>query len=114
MSGGDILYSGNFISGITGPLQASTVPAGGVQLVWSPSAAGNAYVALSGGITVSSGGLTYLSGFTAGSRDGLPIAPGGSYFVPKSALRITSGNLNIWVSCDAAASGTGRMFFELL
>lgn len=95
ISGGQRLYSGTQFSG------QPAKPVGGVQLVWSPSASGNAYVGLSGGVTVTSGGL----------MDGIPIQPGGGYFVPKLGIAL-SGQCNIFVLADAAASGN-LMTYEI-
>jgi hypothetical protein len=102
-SGGQVLYSGTAYSG-------RLVPVGGVQIVAHPSNSGNVYVALSGGVTVTSGGFPLSGG---GLLDGIPLAAGSSYFVPKSALG-ASGFVNIWLASDAACSGQARVHWELI
>lgn len=99
------LISGNFFSGQAPPV------VGGIQLVLFPNASGNAYVSLSGGATVSSGGF-FLSGIN--TTDAMVLSPGGAYFIPRSALYPSSGTLNVFVTCDPACSGQARMAYERL
>lgn len=99
-SGGDLLISGNPWSGTT-----RTV----TELRWPAYASGHAYVALSGNMTVNSGG--YSNSGTAGLMDGRCLAPGGVMLIPKSCVT-ASGLFNIYVACDAAASGQARIYFE--
>lgn len=103
VSGGQRLYSGN-------PYSGRAAPVGGVQLVAWNANSGNVYVGLSGGVTVLSGGFALSGG---GMRDGIPLAPGSAYFVPRSAL-LTSGQINIWLAPDVACSGQARVFWELM
>ncbi len=65
LSGGNNLLSGNYFSG-----QGVPHPVGGVQLRADKSNSGSIYVTLSGGVTITSGGLT-ASGFpnTSGLMD---------------------------------------------
>jgi hypothetical protein len=98
------LVSGNYWSGQT------PKPVGGVRLHLSRSASGSAYVALSGGATVNSGGFL-LSGVSADA--GLVLAPGESYFVPKASCG-PSGSLQLFGATDAAASGQARLYFEVM
>lgn len=102
-SGPQILISGCFWSG------RQAVPQGGIQLRLSPDASGNVYVGLSGGTTMMSGGM-FLSG--GGRLDGMIMAPGDPYFIPRAAFGV-SGTINVYVRHDAAASGQGRMFYEI-
>lgn len=106
---GVLVMSGNLISGRLTPL-------GGVQLRWI-SSGGNAYVAFSGGFTVGSGTLTGSGGCLSGMMDAFPLAPGDGFFVPQIALLEragpVSGTFNLWATCDPAASGAGRLFFDL-
>ena len=104
-SGGDTLWSGALYSG-------SPAPVGGIQLYLDPSASGNAYIGLSGGMTIRSGGL-WGSGALGGMLDGMLVPPGGNYFIPKEGLVKLSGNVNVYVSADAAASGQARLYFEV-
>lgn len=97
------LFSGNLWSG-----QGTPHPIGGVQLTLSPTASGNAYVSLSGGGTVNSGGM-FLSG--GGLLDGMVMTPGAGYFIPKIGCGV-SGTLQIYATCDAAGSGQSRLFWE--
>mgnify|MGYP001612349298 FL=1 len=101
-SGGIALVSGNIFSG-------SFQPVGGIQLklaeaapslihVGLPNLSGTASTSVSGG-SLSSGGLA----------DGMELAPGDSYFVPKT--RLTSGIETIRLIVGAVASG-GRLFWE--
>src|SRR5574338_624182 len=86
------LVSGNFWSG-----QGTPHPVGSVLLKLDPSASGNAYIALSGGATVTSGGF-FLSG--GGITDGMLLKPGESYQIPKLALTPISGVFNVYATCD--------------
>ena len=101
------LISGNFWSG-----QAPPRPQGGVQLKLANNSSGNAYISLSGGCTVNSGSF-FLSGVN--TTDGFSIAPGDSYWVPRlgAVPALSSGSLNIFVTCDPAGSGQSRLFFEV-
>lgn len=101
-SGPQQIVSGNYWSGRAGPV-------GGIQLVLYPDASGLAYVGLSGGTTMRSGGF-FLSG-TLGRLDGMPLSPGVPYFIPKMALG-RSGSFNVWVWADAACSGQARLGWE--
>lgn len=99
------LISGNFWSG-----NNAFHPYGGVQLKTAPYNSGNVYIGLSGGVTIASGGFM-LSGVN--TTDGMIMGPGDSYFVPKLAMQ-NSGIFNIYAGCDAACSGQGRVFYEVL
>ncbi len=101
-SGAMILVSGN-------PWSGQNVPVGGVQLYLDPNASGRIYVGLSGGMTLNSGGQVLSGG---GLNDGMAIAPGGAYFIPRIAFR-SSGTINIYVHNDAAASGQARLYYEI-
>ncbi len=94
-SGGQYIMSGLQWSGF------HQVPIGSLQLLWDPNASGNAYVALSGGVTIRSGGL----------MDGFPLVPGASYQIPKLGAQ-TSGNIQVTFSADAACSGQAFMFYQ--
>ncbi len=94
-------------------------PVGGVQIRWI-SSGGNCYIALSGNPILSGGFMTltsgqmYLSGgANSGLLDGMPLAPGDSYFVPRLATGL-SGQLSIFAICDQAASGIGRLYWEVM
>lgn len=104
-SGGQNILSGAFFSGH--PL----VPLGGIQLRLSPMASGNCYIAFSGGVTINSGGLppNHLSG----ALDGMLLAPGDSYFIPK-AFCGASGSPQIYIATDPAASGQARLYYEVM
>lgn len=97
------IISGNYWSGQT------PRPVGGVNLKLHPEASGNAYISLSGGSTVNSGGFL-LSG--ANRSDGMILSPGDTYFVPKLAFTV-SGVFNIYATCDAACSGQARLYWEI-
>jgi hypothetical protein len=105
-SGGQLLISGGNYSGVG----LAFKPAGQVQLTAWKSNSGNVYVAFSGGVTVLSGGFPLSGG---GLRDGVPVAPGDTYSVPKLAIP-NSGIFNIYVAPDAACSGQARVFWEVL
>jgi len=119
VSGPQLLISGN-------PWSGQIVPVGGIQLVMDRNNSGNMYVGFSGNITRTSGNVP-LSGSSL--SDGMQVGPGGSYFVPKIALRgVASGaggagsgmNLlfsgttpwNIFILGDTACSGQGRVYWE--
>jgi len=119
VSGPQLLISGN-------PWSGQIVPVGGIQLIMDRNNSGNIYVGFSGNITRTSGNVP-LSGSSL--SDGMQVGPGGSYFVPKIALRaVASGaggagsgmNLlfsgttpwNIFILGDATCSGQGRVYWE--
>ena len=114
VSGGYNLISGTaFWSGKPWP------PTGGVQLKLSSQASGNAYVGLSGGVTIGSGGLAALSGaYLSGFLDGMELGPGQALFIPRIALGSSggligaSGGPGIFVACDPTCSGQARLFWE--
>lgn len=85
-------------------------PVGGVQLLWV-SSGGNAYIGLSGNVTITSGQMALSGGANSGLSDGMMMPPGGGYFVPRMATG-PSGQLQIYAWCDGNASGVGRLFFE--
>jgi hypothetical protein len=98
------LVSGNFWSGA-----GVGHPIGEVRLKLHSNASGNAYISLSGGGTVNSGGF-FLSGVN--TTDGMLVTPGEVYSVPKLGLQ-SSGTLGIYATCDPAASGQARLYFEI-
>ena len=100
-SGGDLILSGNYFSGRRGPV-------GGIQLRWAGYASGNAYVGLSGGVTITSGGNFGQSG----GLDGMLMQPGDAYWVPNLGLG-PSGTMNIYVAADSTTSGQGRIWYEV-
>lgn len=103
------VYSGNLFSG------QGNHPVGIVQLRWAREASGNAYIYLSGGnsggLGINSGGVFMSGGQLSGLSDGMVMYPGDAYSIPKSACG-ASGQLGIYASCDSAASGVGRLYFE--
>lgn len=101
-SGGDPVISGM-------PWSGKIVPQGGIQLRLDKNASGNAYIGLSGGTTVNSGGF-FLSG--GGLLDGMQLTPGDGYWIPHIATG-PSGFINVVASCDSAASGQARLFYEV-
>lgn len=104
-SGGQPIVSGNPWSG------KPPVPVGTFQLVASIYNSGCLYVALSGSMTVNSGSLS-ASGFAQGGLlDGVEIAPGGSYSIPKLGFA-NSGTFNPRVIGQPACSGQSRLYFE--
>lgn len=119
VSGPMLVISGN-------PWSGQFPPVGGIQLVMDRNNSGNIYIGLSGNITRTSGNFP-LSGSSL--SDAIQVGPGGSYFVPKVALRgVQSGaggvgsgmNLlysgttpwNIFALGDAAVSGQGRIYWD--
>lgn len=106
-SGGQALFSGN-------PFSGTLRPFGGVQLMWDPLASGlYAYVGLSGGLTVKSGVINSSFINSGGGLDGLPMAAGTTYFIPKIACQPVSGSTPIFVACDQGASGLYRLYYEV-
>lgn len=110
-SGGMPLISGNPFSG------RQYAPQSELIIKASRTNSGSIYVALSGGVTVLSGGFALSGG---GQRDGMEIGPGGSYSIPRLAFDkgsasgsfAVSGGFGIYVACDPAASGQARVFWE--
>ena len=102
-SGGDLLLSGN-------PWSGQLRPQGGIQVRWDKNASGNAFVGLSGGMTVQSGGF-FLSG-SSGMLDGMQLAPGDTYWIPHIATG-ASGLFSVYITCEVAASGQGRVYYEV-
>jgi hypothetical protein len=107
-SGGQQILSG-FGPLWSGKLGNPTI--GGCQLRLDITG-GRAYVALSGGVTITSGGLTSNIPNTSGIFDGLPMSSGDAMFIPKLGIG-PSGLPQIFVATDAASSGVGRMYFEI-
>lgn len=103
-SGPQIIVSGNPWSGL------APTPVGGIQFRWI-SSGGNAYIGLSGGMTINSGQMFLSGGPNSGLLDGFPLAPGDGYFIPKLAFPL-SGTYNVYAMCDQVASGVGRLYFE--
>lgn len=95
------LFSGTLYSG-----QGYKVPVGGFQLRLDKTSSGNAYIGLSGAMTINSGNIIGTSG---GEQDGMPLFPGDSMFIPRSAFG-ASGQFSIFVACDAACSGQARLY----
>lgn len=103
VSGGITLVSGNIFSG-TG------VPLGGLNLRLSSSGAGPIFVGLpnlSGELTVMMSGGSMSSG---GMADAIELAPGNTYFIPKSRLQ-ASGIQSVRLVGPAASSGA-RLFWD--
>jgi hypothetical protein len=106
----------NLLSGVPGQLWsgwAHQAPVGGIQIVADPSNSGAVYVAFSGGMTIQSGGYWLSGQVGSGYLDGMPVQPGGSYFVPKLAFPL-SGAPQLFVQPSLAASGGyGRLYWEI-
>lgn len=105
-SGGQNILSGAYWSGRLGNPTVA-----GVQLRLAATAAGNAYVGLSGGVTVNSGAVIGSGGMSSGLLDGFLLTPGDTYFLPRIAVG-ASGIPQVFVGTDAAASGQARMYVE--
>lgn len=111
-SGATTVISGNPWSG------SQREPVGGIQLLWI-SSGGACFVGLSGGgpvlsgptMTVNSGQMALSGGAASGMLDGMYVAPGVPYFLPRLAFPI-SGIYNLYATCEQAASGVGRLYFE--
>lgn len=98
-SGGVYLVSGKFFSGTIWPIGFWTLKAARAN-------SGMVYVGLSGGVTITSGGALA----SGGMLDGMEMAPGDTYPVPKFAV---SGNASgVMVTCAAGVSGFCRVFWE--
>lgn len=109
-SGGADILSGNYWSGL-----GAVNPVGGVQLLADIRNSGAVYIAYSGGMTITSGGLgNNSSGFPnfSGRMDGTPIYPGGALLVPKLVFTPFSGNPQLYALADAACSGQARLYLE--
>ena len=113
-SGAVLLVSGNLFSGHFSPL-------GGIQIrAWSQNS-GSCYIGLSGGnpplsggfLTIMSGGMVLSGGCRSGMLDGVELAKGDSYFIPRSATG-PSGFINVFCVHDATCSGQARIFFEVM
>lgn len=105
VSGGQIVLSGV-------PWSGTACPQGLVVLRWERAASGNIYIALSGNMTVNSGGFSTSGGFAhSGLLDGMQLGPGEVYTIPKIGLQ-TSGTFTVYATPDAAASGN-RLYFEI-
>lgn len=104
LSGGTNILSGNYWSG-------TFAPVGGIQLVAWPANSGNVYVGLSGGVTITSGVFQKSGG--PSRLDGVPLAPGATYFIPKLAFSNVSGTPQVFAQPDAACSGQARLFWEV-
>ncbi len=102
------ILSGNYFSGL-GALH----PYAGVQLRAAGTNSGNIYIALSGFMTITSGGFN-TSGYPnqSGRMDGMLMAPGDAYFIPRLGINPSGGPL-LYAQPDAACSGTARLFWEV-
>lgn len=100
------IYSG----GLPFSGQSYRFPYSYVNLKYADNASGNAYIGYTSGgpFTVNSGGA-FPNG--SGLYDLMMLAPGERYQIPK--LEFISGCLNIFATCDAAASGQGRLYFDV-
>ncbi len=106
--GGTNILSGNYWSG-----QGAQHPYAGVRLATPATNSGNLYIGLSGGMTVTSGGLnTSGAANSSGGMDGMVLPPNTVYFVPRLAFG-TSGTPRIFVQPDAACSGQARIHWEV-
>jgi hypothetical protein len=114
LSGAAVVISGN-------PWSGHFTPVGSIMFRWV-SSGGNVYLALSGGgpplsgnfMTINSGGFALSGGCLSGMLDGILIAPGDTYTIPKIALPTTgpsSGSINVFALNDNSSSG-GRLYFE--
>ena len=101
-SGPQQVVSGN-------PWSGQIEPQGGIQFKWDKNASGFIYLGLSGNLTLNSGGF-FMSG--GGLADGVQLAPGDAYFIPKIGFR-TSGTFSVYARHDAAVSGQARLFYEV-
>lgn len=109
-SGGQLLISGNPYSG-TGSYTGK-FPIGGIQFFADRNNSGAVYIGLSGGLTVTSGAFIASGGPASGMLDGMQVAPGGGYFIPRIGDG-ASGSFSIYADCDAACSGQARVYFEV-
>jgi hypothetical protein len=68
-------------------------------------------------MTINSGGMTLSGGAQlSGALDGIPLGPGDGLWIPAYAFKSpigVSGNCNIFAMCDQAASGVGRLSWEV-
>lgn len=104
-SGGQNILSGSYYSG-------NLVPIGEVRLKLALTSSGNCYVGLSGGVTANSGTLAASGGASSGLLDGMLMFPGDSYNIPKIGYG-RSGQPQLYVVCDAAASGQARLYWQI-
>lgn len=105
-SGAQQIIIGNPWSG------ALPTPVGGIQFALDRSASGSVYIGFSGGLTLNSGQMFLSGGANSGMLDGMQIAPGGGYFVPRSLVPSVSGTYNLFARHDAACSGQARLYWE--
>ena len=96
---GQQLVSGN-------PWSGRPTPFGTIQLFNDPASSGPAYVAYSGGVTITSGGA--LS--SGGMLDGMPIFPGAARQIDR--LCLVSGVVNVFCTVTPAVSGRVRLYWE--
>ncbi len=101
-SGPQIIVSGNPWSGVISPV-------GEIRLKLDVTSSGNVYIGYSGNLTSTSGGMFLSGGFT----DGMVLHPGNTYSVPRLKTGL-SGNFSIFARHDAACSGQGRLWFDVL
>ena len=109
-SGGVLIISGGLWSGVP----HTPVPRAGIQLLADINNSGNLYIAFSGGVTITSGGIN-TSGLPnmSGYMDGVQLTPGGSYFVPTLLVGV-SGAPSIYALADANCSGQARIYWEVM
>ena len=98
------IVSGGFFSGDVYPSPYATM-----NLRLDRSASGSAYICLSGGCTINSGGF-YQSG--GGALDGYQLGPGQEMIIPRLVFLSVSGFVPIYAGCDAACSGQARLYYQ--
>ena len=82
-----------------------------VNLKYANNASGNAYISYqSGGPFNINSGAAFPNG--SGLYDMMMLAPGERYSIPRLEFP-NSGVLNIFATCEAAASGQGRLYFDI-
>lgn len=104
-SGPQIILNGNPWSGLL------RKPEGQIDFLWV-SSGGLCYVGMSGVMTQNSGSMFLSGGANSGMLDGMAIPPGGRYSIPRLGMMV-SGVFSIYANCDVAASGTGRLYFNV-
>lgn len=87
-------------------------PVGIVRVKLSSEASGFAYIGLSGGTTANSGGMLLSGGSFSGLLDGMELAPGQFYDIPRIGTG-ASGSFTVFARFSPACSGLARLYFEV-
>src|SRR5688572_465859 len=86
---------------IGNPYSGQIRPVGSIYLKLAREASGSVYIGLSGGTTLTSGGMFLSGGANSGGLDGVQMGPGDSYTIPRIGTG-ASGTFTLYIRHDVA------------